>query len=191
MSPATVKRARWWLLIVLLISVTLVADQFLLTREERSVYLGQDGSRERHSTLVRGRWSSGRPAHRWSRWRTGATWYTVHLDNGRWFQLGEHQNGLLQEGDSVRIEVAGLSGRVLRYQRLSRGHDTTRTSGDAYEDLVPFPFVLFALSLWARLIPAHTDRAHYLEMLVMIIGTIFLVALFAVTLPLFRSLGWL
>lgn len=171
----------------------LIADQFLLAHEERSVYIDQTDWIERRSTLGRGtRYSRYDPyKHRWSAQSASFSAYVAHLENGRRFTLGDHDNGVLQAGDSVRVEVAPFTGRVLRFQRLARGVNRTRESGDYFGDLLPFPVLLAALCTWLLLVRAESDAAYYLRMLILVVGLVFLISLFAVTWPLFRALGWI
>jgi hypothetical protein len=183
-------RARIPFLLLLIGCSALLADQFLVTHEERSVYLDKKAWIERQSTLGRSKWRTQRPGHRWSATRSGASWYVAHLENGRWFQLGDHDNGVLQHGDSVRVEVAPLTGRVLRFQRLAKGINRERTTNDAYEDLVPFPVLLAGLCIWLLLVRPGTDTEVYLRGTIVVVGLVFLIALFAMSWPLFRALGW-
>jgi len=184
-------RARVPFLLLLIGCIVLLADQFLFAHEELSVHLDQKDLIERHTTLGRNKWSGGRrPAHRWSAWRAGAAWRVAHLENGRWFQLDDHDNGLLQHGDSVRVEVAPLTGRVLRFQRLARGVNKVRVSGDAYEDLVPFPAVLAGLCIWLLLARPGSDASIYLRGTIIVVSLVFLIALFAMSWPLMRALDW-
>lgn len=185
-------RARWPFILLLTGSVLLLVDQFLFAREERSVYLDQAAWIERHSTLGgHSRWRRRDPyEHRWSAQSAGASGEVAHLESGRWFQLGDHDNGVLQHGDSVRVQVAPFTRRILLFQRLAKGVNKERVSGDAYTDLVPFPVILAALCVWLFLVPAASDKAYYLRMLIIVVGIVFLIALFAMTWPLFKALGW-
>lgn len=190
MTARAFDRGQWPLLIVLAISLTCLWDQFLLCSEERTAYVDQTAWIERYDrTAGRSRYRTGPPAHRWSPWAAGASHYVAHLANGRRFQLADRDNGLLQHGDSVRLVVAHLSGRVLRYEKLSLRPHELRKSGDYYEELIPFPFLLSFLSTWALFVDARSDTAYYLRMSIMVTGLSFLLALFAVTLPLFKALG--
>lgn len=184
-------RGRWSFVLLHLVCATLLVDQFGFSQEERSVYLDKQTWMERRSTKGGySRWSRRDPhEHRWSAY-TASAWYTAHLENGRWFQLGDHDNGVLQHGDSVRVVVAPITGRVLRFQRLAKGVNRERTTADAYEDLVPFPVLLAGLCIWVLLARPGSDTVIYLRGTIVVVSLVFLLALFAMSWPLMRALGW-
>jgi hypothetical protein len=179
--------------ILLVVCTALVVDQYFFTHEERSTYLGQQVLREERA--------KGRGFYRWRRWdqepapRLGRQvhaelWHVAVMANDRWFQYQQRDNGVLQPGDTVRMEVAPLTGRVLRFQRL--GHDTSaaRTTVDAFEDIAPIPALMAILILWSLLPWAGPDARTYLHFTVLILGLVFLLALFALSWPTLKLLGW-
>lgn len=182
---------RWPFALLLLLCVLLLLDQFAGAREERTVHIGQADWVERRSALGRRlRFSPPtKPPHRYNAWST-EHWHVAHLANGRWFQLRKGDNGVLLEGDSVRIAVAPLTQRVLRFQRLGPSTSRERSTGDALEDLVPLPAIIGALAIALLLVDPRKDTALYLRWTTAVIGLVFLLALFAMTWPLMHALGW-
>ena len=189
-----ITRSRAFVQAMLLIaSTTLVVDQYFFAHVEHSTYLGQQVYREEHRQT--------RGLYRWRRWnerpgpRIGSpvhadTWHVAVMANDRWFQYHQRDNGVLQAGDTVRMEVAPLSGRVLRFQRMGTGPSASRTTVDAFEDIAPIPALMALLILWSLLPWAGPDARTYLHFTVLILGLIFLLALFALSWPTMKLLGW-
>lgn len=176
---------------LLFVSSLLTIDQFFLSREEHSTYLGQQVLREERA--------KARGFYRWRRWdqKPGPQlgrqvhadlWHVAVMANDRWFQYHQRDNGVLQPGDTVRLEVAALSGRVLRFQRVSNGPSATRTTVDAFEDIAPIPALM--VILWSVLPWAGPDTRTYLHFTLLILGLIFLLGLFALSWPTMKLLGW-
>jgi hypothetical protein len=179
--------------ILLLLSAFYTLDQYILSVEEQSTYLGQHVLREERA--------KARGFYRWRRWdqKPGPQlgrqvhadlWHVAVMANDRWFQYHQRDNGVLQPGDTVRLEVAALSGRVLRFQRVGTGPSATRTTVDAFEDIAPIPALMVILILWSLLPWAGPDTRTYLHFTVLLLSLIFLLGLFALSWPTMKLLGW-
>ncbi len=175
-------------LAVLLFSFLLLVDQYWSARVERTTYLDHAALIQKQVSIHYSRWRRWdyRPGPRWSL-HTYGHWYIAHLDNGRWFQLNGRDNGVLQHRDSVTVEVAPLTGRVLSFRPAK--DNKTRETADALKELVPFHFLLGSLSLWLLVGTSRADGRYYLHFLLIVLGISFLIALFAMTYPLMWAMG--
>jgi hypothetical protein len=183
---------RTWLHGMLLVTcLSLVTDQHFFVLEERSTYLGQHVLRQERP--------KARGLYRWRRWNEkpgpqlgsrvhAELWRVAVLENGRWFQFHQRDNGVMQAGDTVRIEVAPFTGRVLRFQ--PQGTDRERESVDAFADIAPIPILLTPMLLWLLFMRSGTDRYHYLHYTALLFVAIFLLSLFALAWPTLELLGW-
>jgi|688.fasta_scaffold09536_4 hypothetical protein len=180
-------------LILLVICLALVVDQFFFAKEETTTYAGQHALREERP--------KGRGLYRWRRWnekpgpRLGAQvhaelWHVAVLDNDRWFQYHQRDNGLLSDGDTVRIEVSPLTGRVLRFQPMGRSAARMRETVDAYTEIAPIPALMAVLLLWSLLLRPGPNARTYLHWTVLLLAIIFLLGVFAMSWPTLKLLGW-
>ncbi|MFN9324488.1 MAG: hypothetical protein ACK6A5_03765, partial [Flavobacteriales bacterium] len=180
-------------LILLAICLALVVDQFFFAKEETTTYAGQHALREERP--------KGRGLYRWRRWnekpgpRLGAQvhaelWHVAVLDNDRWFQYHQRDNGLLSDGDTVRIEVSPLTGRVLRFQPMGRSAARMRETVDAYTEIAPIPALMAVLLLWSLLLRPGPNARTYLHWTVLLLAIIFLLGVFAMSWPTLKLLGW-
>ena len=169
--------------------MAMIVDQFFFAHEARSVFLDQATVIEKYPRIRYRRWSrwNETPGPVWNKYRVDHQ-YVAHLQNGRWFQINPRDNGVLYNGDSVRIEVAPLTGRVLHYQRMARGRSNVRTTMDAFEDIAPFPVLIAALCAWLLFFRTRETTAYNLRMAVIVISTCFLVCLIVISWPTIRLL---
>lgn len=180
-------------IILLVICLALVVDQFFFAKEETTTQVGQHALREERPR--------GRGLYRWRRWnekpgpRLGAQvhaelWHVAVLDNDRWFQYHQRDNGLLSDGDTVRIEVSPLTGRVLRFQPMGRSAARMRETVDAYTEIAPIPALMAVLLLWSLLFRPGPNARTYLHWTVLLLAIIFLLGVFAMSWPTLKLLGW-
>jgi len=173
--------------LVLAVSLALIVDQYFFTRASSTTYVDSRVLRERHEGIAYSRW------RRWSdrneRRKRSVTfdhWYVAHLANGSWFQLEERDNGILRHGDKLTIDLACITGRVLRFRPHHEVRE--RNTADSYEDLVPFLFLLAPLSLWLLVPGRNADTRDHLHYLLIVVGSAFLIALFAESYPMMKAL---
>lgn len=170
--------------LLLLLCLTMLVDQILFAAEEETSYVDQATLVEKYPRVQYSRWRrwNAKPGPIWSKYHYDR-WYMAHLANGRWFRIKEKDNGVLFNGDRVRIAVAPISGRVLRYHRLSRSPSNERITADAFEDLVPFPVLIGALCFWLIAFRTSDSSAYFLRMSVAVVTLAFILALFALSWP--------
>lgn len=177
-------RAKLPFALLLLLCLMMLVDQFLFATQEKTGFVDQATLVEKYPRVQYRRWRrwNEKPGPTWNKYHYDQ-WYVAHLANGRWFQIKEHDNGVLMNADSVIIAVAPISGRVLRYHRLSRGPSNERATVDAFEDMVPFPVLIASLSIWLVAFRTSESTAYFLRMAIIVITLSFLLALFAISWP--------